>query len=125
MIGFIKRLLGRLSTPPKPTDTPPPQIETTVGTNGTLKRPVLVAHDETRITMLLDHNFEDVLAWAEYDCETNKFSIVQKSGAVADLYDISANDDIEKFRNFNRLFIVTSFNNKRIMHNLNLIVRQA
>ncbi|HIF26818.1 MAG TPA: hypothetical protein EYQ41_11810 [Micavibrio sp.] len=124
MIEFLRKLLGGLFRQPTPEiKRPPAVVETTIGTNGPLKRPVLIAHEDTRITMVLDYNFEDVLAWAEYDCEANKFSLVQKGGAVADLYDVVANDDKEKFRNFNRLFIVTSFNDIRIMHNLSLIVR--
>lgn len=87
------------------------------------KRAPLIARNEKRLTLVFDYNFNDILAWAEYDKRKNKFRIYQRGGKTTSFKGPDDTKLSEAINEYKKTFIVTKFNNERIMHNLSLIVK--
>lgn len=123
-VTFIVNLFGRRKAPAKNYAPDRPQENPLqLGKDGPIESDIVVLRDMDRFVMSIDYNFKDVLGWVEWDISENKLLLVQKSGAVATLGSVIPAEEIEEFRTLNKVFVITRYNNQKIMHNLGLIVR--
>jgi hypothetical protein len=70
-----------------------------IGTNGPLLADMLVMKKDGRVTIVVDHEFEDIPEWVEWDISRNTIGIVQMGGAVAELKSVIPPEKVGMFRN--------------------------
>ena len=120
----IKRLFGLSKVE---TEAPEPAKKakepTNIGTQGRIDADMVILRDHDRMILSIDYDFKDILGWIEWDISGNRLDLVQKSGAVADLGSIIPTEDAADFRALNKVFVITRYNHEKIMHNLNLVIR--
>lgn len=86
------------------------------GTNGPLLAEMLVMQKEGRLTMVVDHEFEDIPEYVEWDVSRNIIGIVQMGGAVAELKSVLPAEKVDMFRNAKNLALAIRFEGKHVVH---------
>lgn len=124
LFSKIKAMLGFSSNIAENVQPFRPEEPTNIGVYGQIDAELLVLRDQDRMIIYIDYDFKDVLGWVEWDVKDNRIDLVQKSGAVADLGSIIPANDVEDFRDLNKVFVITRYNQEKIMHNLSLIIRE-
>lgn len=93
------------------------------GTNGPLLADLLVMRKDDRIVFVVDHDFEDIPEWVEWDVSRNTIGIVQMGGAVAELKSTIPAERAELFRNAKNIALAIRFEGKNIVHGVYMVVR--
>ncbi len=118
LLGFSNKNAVNVARPAKPAEEP-----TNIGVNGRIDADIVVLRDHDRVIISIDYDFKDVLGWIEWDVHANKLDLVQKSGSVAELGSVIPANDVHDFANLNKVFVITRYNQEKIMHNLSLVIR--
>ncbi len=95
-----------------------------VGTNGPLLADMLVMQKDGRTVLVVDHEFEDVPEWVEWDISRNTIGIVQMGGAVAELKSVIPPEKVDMFRNAKNLNLAVRFDGKHVVHGVYMVVRE-
>ena len=115
--------LGLYNQKPK-TQTVTEEYETSPeGTHGTLDSGAAFIIEDDKAVLTIEHDFEDVPSWIEWDKDKNEISIVQMGGAVAtiDIHLPFANDNTLK--SIKRIAFVSGTGPKKMLHYLTFISR--
>lgn len=133
-MAFIKEFLTyclylcgwkKAEQPSRPLERPDVEPEKPLkGTNGPLLADLLVMQKDDRITMVVDHEFEDIPEWVEWDVSRNVIGIVQMGGAIAELKNVIPSEKLDIFRNAKNLALAVRFEGKNIVHGVYMVVRE-
>jgi len=93
------------------------------GTNGPLLADLLVMRRDDRIVLVVDHDFEDIPEWVEWDVSRNTIGIAQMGGAVAELKSTIPPEKAELFRSAKNIALAVRFEGKNIVHGVYMVVR--
>lgn len=121
------RYLWRVKSPEEPpVSTPKREVEPEKplkGTNGPLLADLLVMRKDDRVILVVDHEFEDIPEWVEWDVSRNTIGIVQMGGAVAELKSTISPEKAELFRSAKNIALAIRFEGKDIVHGVYMVVR--
>ncbi len=95
-----------------------------IGTNGPLLADMLVLQKDGRTVLVVDHEFEDIPEWVEWDISRNTIGIVQMGGAVAELKSVIPPEKVDMFRNAKNLNLAVRFDGKHVVHGVYMVVRE-
>jgi len=94
-----------------------------IGTNGPIVADMLVMKRDDRIVLVVDHEFQDIPEWVEWDVSRNTIGIVQMGGAVAELNSVIPPEKVDMFRNAKNLALAIRFDGRDVVHGVYLVVR--
>ncbi|MDY0029930.1 MAG: hypothetical protein RBR86_08335 [Pseudobdellovibrionaceae bacterium] len=114
----------RAEKPHVPTSTSDNEPEKPlIGTNGPIVADMLVMKRDDRIVLVVDHEFQDIPEWVEWDVSRNIIGIVQMGGAVAELNSVIPPEKVDMFRNAKNLALAIRFDGRDVVHGVYLVVR--
>lgn len=129
MYGLLHRFLtyckyilgGRPKAPVKPVE-PEGTYEPLQGTHGRLSSDVVLLIQNGHVVLVVDHEFDDIPSFIEWDRTRKSLGVAQMSGAVAE---VKANLPPEMngpLSSSRTILLMTRFNGNKVAHQLNLMV---
>ena len=79
------------------------------------KEPAL-GYEDGFLVMVLDHSFESIPSWVEWDAERKVFSIMQMAGEVDEVKAQIAPEHLQMLKMARKLLLVSNDNDNRIVH---------
>lgn len=124
LINFLRNLMYKLGLgrdAPEPGEkAPPPQPEPRLGKIE--KEPLLAMKDE-HLVLIVDHTFEDVPSWVEWDPERRVISITHMNGQVDEASAEIKAEFAETLKQARKLLLVSNDNDEKIVHFVTFIAR--
>lgn len=95
---------------------PPPRLVTDAH--------ALLVHLDGHVALVVDHEFEDVPSWIEWDIGRKRISIAQMGGTVTELDTALDKKEMEEYREKKKIHLVARYGGEKIVHSLALIIRE-
>lgn len=83
----------------------------------------LFVKEKDKLALVVDHEFDDVPSWLEWDVKDKKLSIMQMGGDIAQLNTIMSKEDADEFKDFKSLYLVSNTGKEKIRHTVSMIVK--
>lgn len=84
----------------------------------------ILMHHNDNVALVVDHDFKDVPSWIEWDCGQNKLAIAQMGGTITELQVKLQKEELDRYKDRKRLYLVVTQNGEKIIHSLSFIVRE-
>ena len=94
------------------------------GTDGDIASDAAVIVKEERIVLVVDQDFEDIPSWVEWDIGLNKLSVAQMGGSTAALNSLVPLDELDRFKQLDRILLIARYQGQRIVHYLTFLTRE-
>lgn len=89
-----------------------------------IEKEAIFALENNELVVIVDHNFEEIPSWIEWDYERKTVSIVQQKGHIEEAEAKLTESFIAKLKDKNKLLLVSNDNDKKIVHFLPFILRK-
>ena len=89
----------------------------------TINADALFVKENNKLALVVDHEFDDVPSWVEWDLRQQKLRVMEMGGDIVELNTLIEKKDAEDFRGFKSLYLVTNHGEQKIRHTVSLITR--
>ena len=83
---------------------------------GVITKEPALGYEDGFLVMVLDHSFESIPSWVEWDAERKIFSIMQMAGEVDEVKVQIAPEHLKTLEVARKLLLVSNDNDNRIVH---------
>ncbi|MCB9990569.1 MAG: hypothetical protein H6867_04200 [Rhodospirillales bacterium] len=80
-------------------------------------------HHNDNIALVVDHEFEDVPSWIEWDEGQGKIIVAQMGGTITEIETKIPAKELEEYKEQKRLYLIANYGGEKIIHHLSFIVR--
>ena len=123
MISFLSNLIHKLTVRTSP--YPPrliSQMEPDPPRRKIVQEPFFALKDGF-LVVVVDHSFDDVPSWVEWDAARKVLSIAQMNGQIDEAHAEIAPNHYETLQNSRKLLLVSNDNKEKIVHFLPFLAR--
>jgi len=91
---------------------------------GKIKKEPLLAVEDGKLVMVVDHEFDDIPSWVEWDPDAQMVSIALMGGKTDEVRTVIKRDYLETLLAALKLLLVSGSENGKVMHYVPFLVRK-
>ncbi len=123
LTDFLHKIGLSFGAETKQSAQPSPVEPQTDPKRGVIEKEPLLAFENGKLVMVVEHHFDNVPSWVEWDKERQIVTITQMNGDLDEAKLEIKEEYIERLEMARNLLLVGNDNNERIMHSVPILAR--